>query len=134
MTKEPLSDEQVLNSVTGIVSAYLHMNRLPKSDVPDFVQEVHSAVAGLGKTQPKDTPAVPIGKSVSPGKITCLECGLKFQAIKRHLRTSHAYTPDQYRAKWELPTTYPMVASQYSKRRSGIAKDLGLGKRPEGGN
>ena len=49
--------------------------------------------------------------------------------LKRHLRTAHGLTPEAYRAKWDLPGTYPMVAPDYAKTRSRMAKASGLGRK-----
>jgi predicted transcriptional regulator len=77
-------------------------------------------------------PAVPVKKSVTPEAIVCLECGRKMKSLKRHINTDHELTPEQYRAKWELPKEYPMTAPAYSERRSELAKSYGLGRRAVG--
>lgn len=74
-------------------------------------------------------PAVPIRKSVTPDAIICLEDGKAFKSLKRHLRTAYGMTPEDYREKWGLPADYPMVAPNYSAKRSQLAKDHGLGRK-----
>ncbi len=70
-------------------------------------------------------------KPASEDHLVCLEDGLTMKMLKRHLITVHGLTPDQYRAKWGLPSDYPMVAANYAKLRSSLAKESGLGLRPE---
>jgi predicted transcriptional regulator len=69
-----------------------------------------------------------VKKSVTPDYLICLDDGKKFKSLKRHLRTTYDMTPDQYRAKWGLPSDYPMVAPNYAKTRSELAKTMGLGQ------
>ena len=102
--------------------------------LPPIRKAVNQALQNLGSgssSQPveeKKEPAVPIKKSVQPDYIVCLDDGRKFKSLKRHLRTSYNMTPDQYRAKWGLPPTYPMVAPNYAAARSELAKSMGLGQ------
>jgi MucR family transcriptional regulator, transcriptional regulator of exopolysaccharide biosynthesis len=123
-----------LELATEIVSAFVANNSLPASDLPALIGNVHQALNRLadGSTaQPADErkePAVPIKKSVQPDFIVCLEDGKKFKSLKRHLRTVYDLTPEQYRAKWGLPATYPMVAPNYAAARSELAKSMGLGQ------
>jgi predicted transcriptional regulator len=124
-----------------IVSAFVAHNSLPATDLPALIGNVNQALRNLGSgsSQPveeRKEPAVSIKKSVQPDFIVCLEDGKKFKSLKRHLRTVYDLTPEQYRAKWGLPPTYPMVAPNYAAARSQLAKDMGLGARrrksPEG--
>jgi predicted transcriptional regulator len=117
-----------------IVSAYVSNNSVPTADLSALLKAVHSA---LTKTMVLDqgegpeevlSPAVPVKKSVSADYITCLEDGKKFKSLKRHLRTAFNMSPEQYRAKWGLPHDYPMVASNYAKARSELARTIGLGQ------
>jgi len=115
-----------------IVSAYVSANQVPPQDLPALIRTVHSAlseVAGAGPATQDlaQEPAVAIKKSVTPDFIICLEDGKKFKSLKRHLRTRYSMTPDEYRAKWGLPHDYPMVAPNYAKERSNLAKRMGLG-------
>jgi predicted transcriptional regulator len=117
-----------------IVSAYVSNNSLPVADLPSLINAVHFALArsGVGdveKPVERQTPAVPVKKSVTPEHIVCLEDGKKFKSLKRHLRTTYDMTPEQYRAKWNLPADYPMVAPNYAKARSELAKSMGLGQK-----
>ena len=120
-----------------VVSAYVSNNPVPTSELPSLIAAVHASlqfVAEGPKEQPKDplVPAVSIKKSVQPDYIVCLEDGKKFKSLKRHLRTKFDMTPEQYRAKWDLPRDYPMVAPNYASRRSELAKAIGLGQARKG--
>jgi predicted transcriptional regulator len=118
----------------AVVSAYISNNSLPQSELANLISAVHGALIGLNgqAAAPDDPPAlrpaVPIKKSYSDDYIICLEDGRKFKSLKRHLRTKYGMTPEQYRAKWKLPTDYPMVAPGYAEKRSRMAKDMGLGQ------
>jgi predicted transcriptional regulator len=115
-----------------IVSAYVSANQVPSQDLPALIRTVYAAlqdVSGVA-TPTQETaqePAVPVKKSVTPDFIICLEDGKKFKSLKRHLRTRYGMTPDEYRAKWGLAHDYPMVAPNYAKERSNLAKRMGLG-------
>ena len=116
-----------------IVSAYVSNNSVPAADLPALIGEVHlalSKVANGGAETPAEAPkpAVSIKKSVTPDYIICLEVGKKFKSLKRHLRTQYNMTPEQYREKWGLAPDYPMVAPNYAKARSELAKEMGLGQ------
>jgi len=123
-------------ALTGrITAAYLRGNALPAADIPSVIGIVHGSLLQLGQPVPPQQqedirkPAVPIRKSVTAEYIVCLEDGRKLKMLKRHLRTTYAMTPDQYRAKWNLPADYPMVAPAYAGRRSDLARASGLGRR-----
>ncbi|QFU17110.1 MucR family transcriptional regulator [Microvirga thermotolerans] len=116
-----------------IVSAYVSNNSVPSTELPALINEIHSALIRVGggtveapAEAPK--PAVPVKKSVTPDYIVCLEDGKKFKSLKRHLRTQYNMTPEQYREKWGLPVDYPMVAPNYARARSELAKEMGLGQ------
>src|SRR4051812_12545875 len=118
-----------------IVSAFVANNSVPATELPALIGNIHDAlnkIAG-GSAQKveeaKQTPAIPVKKSVQPDFIVCLEDGKKFKSLKRHLRTVYNLTPDQYRAKWGLPAESPMVAPNYAAARSQLAKQMGLGAR-----
>lgn len=121
--------------VTDIVAAYVGHHQLPVSELPRLIQSVRDSL--VSTTAPVEEapakkelkPAVAIKKSVTPDYIVCLEDGKKLKMIKRHLMSSYGLTPDEYRAKWSLPSNYPMVASNYAKVRSDLAIKLGLGRR-----
>ncbi len=117
---------------TEIVAAYVAANEVAQSDLPGLIRTVHAALRDLSNqaiAAPKipQEPAVSVKKSINPDYIVCLEDGKKFKSLKRHLRTRYSMTPDEYRAKWDLPHDYPMVAPNYAKERSNLAKRMGLG-------
>ena len=120
--------------VADIVGAYVANNSVSVSDLPTLIGQVHSALretttGGQAAEQPAQEPAVPIRRSVQPDAITCLEDGKKFKSLKRHLRTDHDMTPQEYRAKWGLKPDYPMVAPNYAASRSELARKMGLGRK-----
>ncbi len=121
----------LLAMVAQIVAAQLSNNTVPTGDIPKLIHEVYAALTGLGQTQAKPAerlePAVPVKKSVTADYIVCLEDGKKLKMLKRHLRTAYGLTPEQYREKWGLPPDYPMVAPNYAKKRSSLARQIGLG-------
>ncbi len=118
-----------------VVAAFVGHNSLPVAELPALITSVHTALVKIstGATAPAAaepeavTPAVPIRKSISPDYLICLDDGRKFKSLKRHL-ASLGMTPDQYRTKWNLPSDYPMVASNYAATRSALAKKIGLGQ------
>jgi predicted transcriptional regulator len=116
-----------------IVSAYVSNNSVTAADLPSLLASVYAALTKTSQGQqvePKAEliPAVPVKKSVTPDFIICLDDGKSFKSLKRHLRTTYDMTPEQYRAKWNLPADYPMVAPNYAKARSELAKTMGLGQ------
>ena len=130
---DSLGASNYIELAADIVSAYVSNNSVPSSDLPGLIGDVHLAlvrVAGGTVETPVEAPkpAVPVKKSVTPDYIICLEDGKKFKSLKRHLRTQYAMTPEQYREKWGLPADYPMVAPNYAKARSELAKEMGLGQ------
>ncbi len=121
-----------------IVAAYVSANQVTPQDLPGLIRTVHSALGGLGAITPNaldaaQEPAISVKKSVTPDYIICLEDGKKFKSLKRHLRTRYNMSPEEYRAKWGLPHDYPMVAPNYAKERSNLAKRMGLGQARKGG-
>lgn len=117
-----------------IVEAYVSNNQVDVKDLPSLIAEVHSALGkvanGASIPEPQELkPAVAKHKSVMPDYIICLEDGKKFKSLKRHLRTHYSMTPEQYREKWGLAPDYPMVAPNYARERSELAKKMGLGTR-----
>ena len=116
-----------------IVSAYVSNNTIASGDLAALIATVHSALVSAAQTAQEPAaeelvPAVPVKKSVLGDYIICLEDGKRFKSLKRHLRTHFDMTPEDYRAKWNLPADYPMVAPNYSKKRSAFAKKIGLGR------
>ena len=130
---EATANSDVLGLTAQIVSAHVSNNSVAPDALPNLIQEVYRTLAGVGKepTVPdKQQPAVPVKKSVFPDHIICLEDGKKLKMLKRHLKTSYNMTPEQYREKWQLPPDYPMVAPNYARHRSSLAKKIGLGTKP----
>ena len=124
-------NETLITLTADIVSAHLSNNSVAVNDLPNLIANVHSALSGLGARQEpepaKPEPRVSIRSSVKPDFIVCLEDGKKLKMLKRHLRSTYNMTPDEYRAKWNLPPDYPMVAPNYAEQRSAFAKKIGLG-------
>jgi predicted transcriptional regulator len=121
-----------------IVSAYVSNNSVPATDLPSLLQSVYAALTKTAQGQREEpqaelVPAVSVRKSVTPDAIICLDDGKSFKSLKRHLRTTYDMTPEQYRAKWNLPADYPMVAPNYAKARSELAKTMGLGQQRKKG-
>ena len=132
MSDKPNANE-LLELTTEIVSAHVGNNSIALGELPQLIQDVYKTLAIVGTTpavpeRPK--PAVPIKKSVFPDFVVCLEDGKKLKMLKRHLKTAYNMTPDQYRERWGLPPEYPMVAPNYAKHRSALAKKIGLGTKP----
>ena len=130
-----LSNEASCIQLTAnIVSAYVRNNSVSSAEIPALISQVYlalmrvsSGAAGAGPAEPLK-PAVSIKRSITPAYLVCLEDGKKFKSLKRHLGTQYQMTPDQYRAKWNLPADYPMVAPDYAVVRSQLAKQMGLGQ------
>jgi len=125
--------EDVLTLTAQIVSAHVTKNAVEVGQLPGLIREVFQALSGLGDATPppapdQTRPAVPAARSVFASHIICMECGKKMTMLKRHLMTEHELTIDQYRSKYSLPGSYPMVAPDYAKTRSSLAKEMGLGK------
>ncbi len=134
---EDAEKPELLSLTAGIVSAYVSNNSVTAGDLPTLIQDVHGALrraVGGGAAEPMREdlrPAIAVKKSVTPDHIVCLEDGLKFKSLKRHLRSRYNMSPEQYREKWGLPHDYPMVAPNYAAARSELAKKMGLGTRRE---
>jgi predicted transcriptional regulator len=127
-------DTSTLFKLTAsIVSAYVRHNSVPSAELPALIGQVHTALTRVSSGHAEALsdglrPPVPIKKSIAPDYIICIEDGKKFKSIKRHLRTHHNLTPEQYREKWGLGSDYPMVAPNYAAARSRLAKQMGLGR------
>jgi predicted transcriptional regulator len=124
-------DETLITLTADIVSAHVSNNSVAVNDLPTLIQNVHSALTGLGakveEPEARPEPAVSVRSSIKPDYIVCLEDGKKLKMLKRHLMTHYQMTPDEYRAKWGLPADYPMVAPNYAEQRRSLAKKIGLG-------
>ena len=129
------STDQILGLAAQIVSAHVRHNSVAADALPRLIQEVYRALVNIGQqpTQEKAAPAVPVKQSIRQDRIVCLEDGKSFSMLKRHLMTDHKLTPQQYREKWGLPRDYPMVAPNYAKTRSALAKKIGLGRKGSAG-
>lgn len=129
-------DAVTLMTLTAeIVASHVANNSVAVADLPTLIGNVHAALAGLGsavEAAPVEVqkPAVSVRASVKPDTLICLEDGKKFKTLKRHLRVDHGMTPEAYRAKWNLPADYPMVAPDYAETRRAMAKKIGLGRKP----
>jgi predicted transcriptional regulator len=124
-------DETLITLTADIVSAHVSNNSVAVNDLPVLIQNVHSALTGLGsgseEPEVKQEPAVSVRSSIKPDYIVCLEDGKKLKMLKRHLMTHYQMTPDEYRQKWGLNSDYPMVAPNYAEQRRSLAKKIGLG-------
>ena len=124
---------ELIQMTTEVVASYVSSNSIPASDLPVLIQSVYKALSGASadpvpvEAPPKD-PAVPVKKSITPDYLICLEDGRRFKSLKRHLRSKYDLSPEAYRAKWGLPKDYPMVAPNYARARSELAKQMGLGQ------
>lgn len=130
-THDKESNDRLLTLAAQIVAAHVGHNTVAVTDLPALIGTVYQSLArigsGLNSTEARTEPAVPVRRSILPEYIICLEDGKKLKMLKRHLKTSYNMTPDQYRERWNLPTDYPMVAPNYAKQRSRLAKQIGLG-------
>ncbi len=126
--------ETLITLTSDIVAAHVSNNDVAVADVPSLITNVYAALANLGEVveveEPKPQPAVAIRNSVKPDYIVCLEDGKKLKMLKRYLRTNFDMSPEDYRARWGLPTDYPMVAPNYAEKRRDLAKKIGLGRKP----
>ena len=130
-----MTEEINLTELTAdIVSAYVAKNSVQAANLGDLIHSVYACLTSLsGPVEPaateKPTPVVSVKKSIQPGSITCLVCGKAHKSLKRHINTSHGFTPEEYRAAYDLPANYPMVAPEYAATRSELAKTMGLGRK-----
>lgn len=130
----PIDPNELQALTAKVAAAYVGNNPVAVADIPALIGSVQAAFRGLGEEKAgsaknEQTPFVPIKKSVTPEYIICLEDGKKLKMLKRHLKTVYDMTPDDYRAKWGLPSEYPMVAPNYARARSEMATKLGLGRK-----
>jgi predicted transcriptional regulator len=131
---EAVDRDDLVQLTADIVSAYVSNNSVDSGALSKLIEDVHLALvrAPAAAAEPEQkplVPAVPVRKSVTPDYIVSLEDGRKFKSLKRHLQGTYGMTPDEYRAKWSLPRDYPMVAPNYAKARSDLAKRMGLGRK-----
>ena len=128
---DSMTHAELLSFTTEIVSAHVSNNEMQASEVTTLMEQVFKTLQTLGAEaivmSERPQPAVPIKRSVTPDYIICLEDGKKLKMLKRHLKTAYNMSPEEYRERWNLPADYPMVAPNYAKQRSQLAKDIGLG-------
>jgi predicted transcriptional regulator len=125
--------DDILKMASEIVAAYVRNNPVSAAELPAMIKSVHATLSSMDRKKDaapvlERAPAVPVKKSVTADHIVCLEDGKKLKMLKRYLRARYGLTPDAYRAKWNLPADYPMVAPNYANRRSELAKKIGLGR------
>ena len=137
MTEEndqTVASNDLLRMSVEIVSAYVSNNSIAATNVPDVINTVYGALNSISgqvvsESAEAQKPAVSVRRSIHPDHIICLEDGKKLKMLKRHLRAAYGMSPDEYRAKWGLPSDYPMVAPNYAQQRSAFAKQIGLGRK-----
>lgn len=128
-----MTTSDAIEIAAEIAAAFVSNNSLPAGELPALIEGVHAALKkSVGAEEvvaslDPPAPAVSIRKSITPDYLICLEDGKRFKSMRRHLALL-GMTPEQYRAKWDLPSTYPMVAANYAARRSAMAKSFGLGR------
>lgn len=126
--------ETLITLATDIVVAHVSNNPVSAEDLPALISNVYGALSSVGEGKEAEKapaePAVPIRGSVRKDSIACLECGRKMKMLKRHLSTEHGLSIEDYRARWQLPSDYPMVAPNYAETRRTLAKKIGLGRKP----
>lgn len=113
--------------------------RTPADEVPAFLGRMHETVSALlgGATQQVEaeapveyTPAVSVRKSLaSKDHIISMIDGKPYKTLRRHLATN-GLTPEEYRARYNLKSDYPLVSESYSESRRAMAKKIGLGRKP----
>ncbi|MHA3914434.1 Ros/MucR family transcriptional regulator [Halovulum sp. GXIMD14793] len=136
MSEQQFVDKgEILALASDIVASYVGNNPVQPDQVNELLRSVFGTMNSLTDEAAKQAeelvPAVPIKKSVTNDYIICLEDGKKLKMLKRHLSTAYGLTPEEYRAKWGLPSDYPMVAPNYAKKRQELAKKIGLGRKPK---
>ncbi|ANK81539.1 MAG: transcriptional regulator [Rhizobiales bacterium NRL2] len=132
--QEQVQLRNLMEMTAEIVAAYVGHNAVPADEVPELIRRTYLALNAAGSAaapEPAEPqkPAVPIKRSVTPDHLICLEDGKKLKMLKRYLRTNYEMSPEEYRAKWNLPPDYPMVAPNYAQRRAEMAQSIGLGRK-----
>ncbi len=125
--------DTTLSLATKLATSYVGNNKVAPAELPALIGSLHEALAKLEGGEEIREPAVAINKSVKRKEIICLECGKGQKTLKRHLSSGHGLTAEEYRAKWGLARDYPLVAPNYAKQRSEMAKKFGLGRKPGAG-
>lgn len=128
-----MAESETKSLTARLVAAYVGKNSLTVVEVADLIQSTYRTLANIAEPSAVAVkllePALPVRKSVTPEYIACLECGKRQKALKRHIRTAHGLSPDEYRSKWSLAADYPMVAPNYAQHRSQLAVTFGLGRK-----
>ena len=128
------TNETLITLTSDIVAAHVSNNSIAVEEVPQLITSIYGALSGLGgpeeAEEERPEPAVSIRASVKPDYLVCLEDGKKLKMLKRYLRTNYDMSPEEYRARWDLPADYPMVAPNYAEKRRELAKKIGLGRKP----
>ena len=119
-----------LSLATKLATSYVGNNKVARDELPALINSLHEALAKLESGEEIREPAVPINKSIKRNEILCLECGKGHKMLKRHLTSAHGLTVEEYRTQWGLARDYPLVAPNYAKQRSELAKKIGLGRKP----
>ncbi len=133
VNENEISSAELLSLTADIVAAHVSNNSVATAELPVLIDQVYKTLASVGgepePVEEKPVPAVSVKKSVTPDYIVCLEDGKKLKMLKRHLKTAYDMSPEEYRDRWDLPADYPMVAPNYAKQRSKLARAIGLGTR-----
>lgn len=127
------STDALITHTADIIVSYVTSNSIGVEQLPSLIMTVHETLLRLGtesKDKPRPDPAVSVRSSVKKDHLVCLEDGKTMKMLKRHLMAEHGLTPAAYRARWNLPNDYPLVASDYAKRRRDLALEIGLGRKP----
>ena len=122
--------DTTLSLTAQLTTSYVGNNKVAPAEIPALISSLHEALNKLESGEPVREPAVPIAKSVKRNEILCLDCGQGHKMLKRHISTGHGLTPEEYRERWGLARDYPLVAPNYAKQRSELAKKIGLGRKP----
>lgn len=131
LDRDDAAPAAILEYASDIVSAYVSNNPIQSEELPSLIRDVHATLKELKSANgavAAPEPAIPVKKSITDDFLICLEDGKKFKSLKRHLRSKYGMSPEEYREKWGLPYDYPMVAPSYARKRSALAKEMGLGK------
>jgi predicted transcriptional regulator len=127
-----IDHQELLEMTAELAKSYVANNPLSSGELPDLIRQIHQSLttAGGEAEAPKPEPAISVRRSIKKDQIICIECGKGHKTLKRHLRTAHDLTADEYRQRWNLPHDYPVVAPDYAEQRSKLAKKIGLGRKP----
>jgi predicted transcriptional regulator len=128
----PEDNPNLTTWTSQIVSAHVAHNDVPADELPALIRSVYQALqrAAQPVVVSIKAPAIPVKQSIKPEAIACLDCGGWYKMLKRHIRSEHNLAPEEYRRQWGLPVSYPLVAPNYAKTRSSLAKKIGLGRTP----